>query len=407
MSQNAVQLPTTGTINGLTYTNDINAALDTLQTNQSGNSDPGAVGAYKFWADTTNNLLKIRNAANSAWVIIGALADLGIQSGAQVICTATGGTADAITATFAPVISALPAQGQILWVRAASANATTTPTFTPNSGTVTAYTIVKGAGSALVAGDIAGAGHWLALNWDNTLTKWVLLNPATGVAPSVAAASTSVSGIIQIATNAQVIALASALLAVTPAALAATLNVVAGGAPIYSCRAWACYNSVQATGTYSQSGTTVTASITGHGLSVNQYGYFTPTSGSGVSGWYKIVTVPDANTVTYTAGTSLSTSGAITRNIQLKAGGNIGSITYNGSGDVTVNFTTALDDAGYSVNGSATDTNSTNSSAMILAVKSSGGVPITKSTTQCRVITVAASSGTAYDSTDASIHFFR
>ncbi|MEY2840442.1 MAG: hypothetical protein RJB60_2741, partial [Pseudomonadota bacterium] len=56
-----------------------------------------------------------------------------------------------------------------------------TPTFTPNNGTIAAKAIVKGNGLALAAGDIAGAGHWLELQYDLTLDRWVLQNPATGV----------------------------------------------------------------------------------------------------------------------------------------------------------------------------------------------------------------------------------
>lgn len=92
-----------------------------------------------------------------------------------------GGTADAITAVFAPVVAALTS-GMILCLRAASANATTTPTFTPGAGVIAAKTIVKGNGVALVAGDIAGAGYWFELQYDATLDKWILLNPATGMA---------------------------------------------------------------------------------------------------------------------------------------------------------------------------------------------------------------------------------
>lgn len=98
----------------------------------------------------------------------------------ETVATATGGTADAITATFAPV-PRYPSNGVPLSVRATAANATTTPTFTPNSGVIAAATIVKGNNLPLVAGDIAGAGHWLELAWDSTLSKWVLLNPATGI----------------------------------------------------------------------------------------------------------------------------------------------------------------------------------------------------------------------------------
>ena len=103
----------------------------------------------------------------------------------ETVSTATGGTADAITATFAPV-PRYPSNGVPLSVRAASANATTTPTFTPNSGVIAAATIVKGNNLPLAVGDIAGAGHWLELAWDSTLTKWVLLNPAYGVISTAA-----------------------------------------------------------------------------------------------------------------------------------------------------------------------------------------------------------------------------
>ena len=106
----------------------------------------------------------------------------------ETVATATGGTADAITATFAPV-PRYPFNGVPLSVRATAANATTTPTFTPAPGTIAAKTIVKGAGSALAAGDIAGAGHWIELQYDATLDKWVLLNPATGVSSGVVPAA--------------------------------------------------------------------------------------------------------------------------------------------------------------------------------------------------------------------------
>lgn len=102
-----------------------------------------------------------------------------MQQAPSIVATA-GGTADALTASYTPAVAALT-NGMALYVRAASANATTTPTFTPNSGTIAAKTIVKGAGVALTAGDIAGAGHWIELQYDAILDKWVLLNPATGV----------------------------------------------------------------------------------------------------------------------------------------------------------------------------------------------------------------------------------
>ena len=47
----------------------------------------------------------------------------------------------------------------------------------------------------MVAGDIAGAGHWLELQYNSTLDKWVLKNPA------IVAASTTQAGIVQLIDN--------------------------------------------------------------------------------------------------------------------------------------------------------------------------------------------------------------
>jgi len=104
-----------------------------------------------------------------------------IQKQAPIV-SAAGGTADAITAAYTPVIAALT-NGLTLHVRATAANATTTPTFTPASPGIAAKTIVKGNNLALAVGDIAGAGFWASLRYDLTLDKWVLLNPAKGVTP--------------------------------------------------------------------------------------------------------------------------------------------------------------------------------------------------------------------------------
>ena len=107
-----------------------------------------------------------------------------IQSGALNVSAAVG-TADAITASYSPAITALT-NGMRLYVRTASANQTTTPSFTPNNGVIPPATVVKGANQALALSDIAGGGHWIELQWDATLSKWVLQNPAstTGVTPA-------------------------------------------------------------------------------------------------------------------------------------------------------------------------------------------------------------------------------
>lgn len=58
---------------GATVRADLNAALVALVGLSSGAAAPGTMFAYQWWADTTNNVLKQRNAANSAWRIRGTL----------------------------------------------------------------------------------------------------------------------------------------------------------------------------------------------------------------------------------------------------------------------------------------------------------------------------------------------
>lgn len=92
-----------------------------------------------------------------------------------------GGTADAITASYTIPINTL-VDGQLCYVRAGAANATTTPTFSPDG--ITARTITKNGGQALVAGDIYGAGHELVLRYRLSATRWELMNPVGSILSS-------------------------------------------------------------------------------------------------------------------------------------------------------------------------------------------------------------------------------
>lgn len=130
-----------------------------------------------------------------------------------------GGTADAITASYSIPLTAL-VDGQLCFVRATAANATTTPTFSPSG--LTARTIVKNGGSALAAGDIAGDGHELILRYLLASTRWELMNPATGVS----AASTTVSGIVELATVAEALAGTDTTRAITSDGLKAAVGTI-------------------------------------------------------------------------------------------------------------------------------------------------------------------------------------
>lgn len=66
------------------------------------------------------------------------------------------------------------------------------------------------------------------------------------------------------------------------------------------------------TGTYSQTTTVVTVTRANHGLVVGQIIDTSGFTGTAVAGRYIVATVPTANTFTYTAGTSLTTTGNVT-----------------------------------------------------------------------------------------------
>lgn len=99
-----------------------------------------------------------------------------VQLGKAVWAVA-GGTSDAITATYSPN-TIEPIDGQLYYVRATAANATTTPTFSPDGNT--AQVITKYGAEALAVGDISGAGHELILRYRLADTKYELLNPFCG-----------------------------------------------------------------------------------------------------------------------------------------------------------------------------------------------------------------------------------
>jgi hypothetical protein len=67
---------------GAAVRSDLNGQLAAIVSNNSGVTEPATTYAYQWWADTTTGLLKLRNAANNAWITIGTLADanLGLLS---------------------------------------------------------------------------------------------------------------------------------------------------------------------------------------------------------------------------------------------------------------------------------------------------------------------------------------
>jgi hypothetical protein len=69
---------------------DWNLALAAIVSLNSGPNQPNPPYAYQPWADTTAGQLKIRNAANNAWIVVGSLADVGLGLLSRAGGTMTG-----------------------------------------------------------------------------------------------------------------------------------------------------------------------------------------------------------------------------------------------------------------------------------------------------------------------------
>jgi hypothetical protein len=75
---------------GAAVRSDLNGALGAIVSNNSGSTEPATMYAYQLWADTTTGLLKIRNAANSAWITVGTLASTNLGLASLAGATFTG-----------------------------------------------------------------------------------------------------------------------------------------------------------------------------------------------------------------------------------------------------------------------------------------------------------------------------
>ena len=197
----------------------------------------------------------------------------------------------------------------------------------------------------------------------------------------------------------------------TPNIDSAQVPTVSGTAPLYMCRAWVNFNGTansNLSGTYARTSpsTTLTVTATAHGLIVGNSVNLDFTSGTGLDGIYTVVTVADANTFTITTVASTTTSGNVTllRNT-IRASGNVSSITDNGTGSYTVNFTTAMVDTSYAWSLACNG----NASGMQSGAQLSGSatVPTLLSTTAFRFNTGTTSGGTAVDMNDVSAIFIR
>jgi len=138
---------------GASFRSDLNNALSAVASNNSGTSEPSTTYAYQWWADTNTGLLKVRNAANSAWVTVGTLATANLGLAPIASPSFTG------TATFAGDVL-LSGTGQL----DLPAGTTAQRSGSPNSGmirfntTLTQFEGYNGTAWGAIGGGAGGGG---------------------------------------------------------------------------------------------------------------------------------------------------------------------------------------------------------------------------------------------------------
>jgi len=288
-------------------------------------------------------------------------------------------------------------------------------------------------GNATVSGD-ATVGGELTVTGDLTVTSNDIKS-STATAISMSGTNVTVAG--DLAVNggditttetgtatvfnsaATALNIGGAATAVSLGATAATVSVgnlsmnagYGSIAPVYGCRAWVNFDGDAAnnlSGTYSQSGLTVTVTATSHGLLPNSLVYVDITSGTGVDGEYTVTNVPTANTFTYTAGTSLTTSGncSLIRNT-IRGSGNVSSVAQSALGRFIVNFATAMPDTNYCVLATGSAVVGAFGSSGLLAAEETASVSVLLRTT-ASVPIITIDSGNAEDNAfSANVAVFR
>lgn len=353
---------------GANFRSDLNNALLAIVSQNSGASEPATMYGYQWWADTTSGNLKLRNAANSAWITVGSLSltNLGLASLAGA--TFTGALLAAVGTVSLPGISfSGDADSGIYWV---SSNV-----WELVSGGV-AYARISsdgitflGTGATIFPSGTTGQRPGSPVNGmirynTTTAAMDVYTNGAWALLPGVTAYPFATADFSDSSITLQ--KLDPLLLPQLP-------------------KAWVNYATVPITGcTYSQSGTTVTVTKASHGLSVGWKVNVDITSGTAVDGMYTITSAASGS-FTYTAGTSLTTSGNATLKGYIKSSYNVSSITYHAIGESSINFTNALNNSDYCVVFGTLSNTTAGSDRISYAAENNSTV--VKSTTQLRVCT--------------------
>jgi hypothetical protein len=81
----------------------LNSVFQSIATNNSGSAAPSTTFAHQWWYDTTTNILKQRNAADSAWIDIGTFDQTGGTFVANAVQLTQGQAEDPASTVFGTV----------------------------------------------------------------------------------------------------------------------------------------------------------------------------------------------------------------------------------------------------------------------------------------------------------------
>jgi hypothetical protein len=140
---------------GQAVRNDINGALGAIVTNNSGTTEPATTYPYQWWVDDNTDTLKIRNAADSAWINVSTTGGVGTANLGLLTTTSAASTYLALA-----------------------------------GGTVTGALEIGTAGSLVFEGSTADTFETTLAVVDPTADRTITLPNATGTVPLLSLAQT-------------------------------------------------------------------------------------------------------------------------------------------------------------------------------------------------------------------------
>ena len=283
-----------------------------------------------------------------------------------------------------------------------------TGTVTGNFYTDSTVTIVGGTVNTISRiGSSASIAGTLVVTGNTTMTGDLAVNGA-----DITTTATGTATVFN--TNATTLNVGGAATAVALGAAAGTVSVgnlsmnagYGSIAPVYGCRSWVNFDgttNANVSATYSQSGTTVTVTYNNHGYIAGHWVYVDATSGTGVDGYYQITSVA-TNTFTYTAGTSLTTSGNcnLVRAL-IRSSANVHSVTFATTGTYILNFLSAMPDTVYCITGASGGQSATSNGSVYIYDNLSS---FTRTTAACALY-VPNPAGSGVNTPQISVAVFR